>query len=148
MTDTNVIDAAVLAVLQNDAQLKTYCPDGVFWGVAPANATRFVVVSQFDHVDTGGLNEEDLYETVTYLVKAILAGTSGPIKDAAARIHTLLHRADLNLAPTYEIMASQRTRRIRDTEIDPVDKSARWQHRGGLYEITASPIVAAQSIAA
>lgn len=139
MTDTNVIDAAVIAVLQNDAELKTYCPDGVFWGVAPANATRFIVVSQFDHQDIGGLNDEDSYELVLYLVKSILAGASGPSKDAAARIHAVLHRAALNLAPTYELMAIRRTRRIRDTEVDPVDKSARWQHRGGLYEITASP---------
>ena len=143
MTDTNVIDAAILAVLQNDAQLRTYCPDGVFWGVAPANTTRFVVVSQFDHVDHPGLDDWDLYETVTYLVKSVLAGTSGPSKDAAARIHTLLHHTPIVLSPTYELMQIRRTRRIRDTEVDPVDKSARWQHRGGLYEVTASPVIAA-----
>lgn len=142
MPDASLVDAAVVTVLANDATLHGLCPDGVFWDLANPGATRFVVVSLFDHQDETGLDDADLAERTVYLVKAVALIAGGTlVRDAAARIHELLHRAPaLDLSATgYELMAMRRVHRVRYTETDPVEKSSRWQHRGGQYELWTSP---------
>lgn len=143
MADASLVDSAVLNVLASDSALQALCPDGVYWDLAPAGASAFVIVTLFDHDDTGGIHDADLYERTIYQVKAVIEATGGTVaRDAAARIHTLLHRAALDLTDAgYTAMVCQRTRRLRYTEQDPVEPAVRWQHRGGHYEVMADPIV-------
>jgi hypothetical protein len=141
MADASLVDSAVIDVLASDATLIGLCPDGVYWDLAPAGAQSFVIVSLADHDDTGGLDSRDLYERTVYQVKAVVESSGGTVaRDAAARIQTLLNRATLDLTDAgYTPMACRRIRRIRFTESDPVAPATRWQHRGGQYELTASP---------
>jgi len=140
VADAGLVDAAVMEVLANDATLTGLCPDGVFWGRAPAGATAFVVAALFDHTDTPALAGITLYETTVYLVKAvILASSKTPSRTAAARIHTLLHGAVLDLtAAGYVAMTCRRVERVAYPEIDPVNAST-WHHGGGQYEVMAHP---------
>jgi hypothetical protein len=59
------------------------------------------------------------------------------VKTAAARIHTLLQLGTLT-ATGYTLMRLARLERVRYTEVDE-DTDARWQHRGGHYEVMVSP---------
>ena len=135
------MDAALLGVLANDATLATLCPDGVFWDLAPHGARAFVVASLMDGSETPALDGQTLYERTTYLVKAVVLTSGGTVtRDAAARIHDLLQHVDLDLtAAGYVGMAIRRIEPLRYTELDPVEKSARWQHRGGQYEVWSYP---------
>jgi hypothetical protein len=142
MADANGVDAIVLGILQNDAQLQALCPDGTFWDLAPAGLSKFVLVSLFDHEDATGIDDCDVWERTDYLVKAVVRATGGTIaRDASARIHTLLHRTVLDLAPAgYAYMAIRRVRRVKYNDPDPTDKAINWQHRGGTYELVATPL--------
>ena len=116
----------------------TLMPDGVFMDMAPSGATRFVLVSVVIAEDSY-VFEGIAWEQVLYLVKAVERSSSGAgVSAAAARIHTLLQGAALSITG-YTNMLCRRTERVRYTEVDPEDNDARWQHRGGRYEITASP---------
>jgi hypothetical protein len=59
------------------------------------------------------------------------------VKDAAARIDTLLDNGTLAVAG-YKLMLIQREERVRVTEVDDVDRSIRWQRRGGRYRVMTS----------
>ena len=135
--DSSLVDAALLARLANDATLAGLMPDGVWWEEAAQGKTRFVVVSLIDEVDEavfGGRAIED----ALYLVKAVELGSSGVnIKAAAARIDVLLEEQPLTVAG-YSGMDVFRESRVRNTEIDEVDPSIRWQHRGGMYRVRMS----------
>lgn len=139
MADSGLIDSALMSVLANDAALAGYCPNGVYYGVAPPGSTAFVTVQLMDHVDRPGLDSVTLLERGLYMVKAILlTSSSTPARQAAARIQDLLDQATLDLAAAgYVPMVCRRIERYRAVEVDPVDKSARWQHQGGTYEVTA-----------
>ena len=105
--------------------------------MAKKSAQRFVLISLLAHEDEyqfGG----SAWERFTYLVKAVILETTGAnVKTAAARIHTLLQ--DGTLAPTgYGLMRMARLERVRYTEVDE-DTDARWQHRGGHYEVMVVP---------
>lgn len=136
-SDASDVDAALSSKLISDATLTALLPDGAYFDIAPQGKTRFVVLSLVSHDDAymfGG----SAMERFLYLVKAVALNTSGVnVATAAARIHTLLQ--DGALAPTgYTLMRLQRMERIRYTEVDE-DSDARWQHRGGHYEILVSP---------
>jgi hypothetical protein len=132
------VDAAVIAALAGDAALLTLAPDGVFRDVAPANATRFVVVQQQTHEDVEGFRAP-VYEVFQYRITARILETTGGDADAAAdRIHALLQDAPLTVAG-YTWMSTLRVERVRLTEIDAIDSDLRWQHAGGDYEIFVSP---------
>lgn len=149
MPDSSAIDAALVGKLQGDAALMTLMPDGAFMDVAGpsivngGDAKRFVIVSlvtAFDEPQFGGRSFED----VTYLVKAVgfsvVNATPLPanaMKDAAARIDALLDGGTLTAAG-YALMTMRRVERIRLTEIDEVDSSHRWYHRGGHYQVVMS----------
>ena len=141
MADRSLVDAALLELLANDAALKVLCPDGVYWDLAPHGARAFVVAALLDGSETPALDRQTLYERTVYLVKAVVLASGGTVtRDAAARIHQLLHQAELDLtAAGYAAMVLRRLEPVRFTEIDPVDKSARWQHRGGQYELWSYP---------
>ena len=138
--DASAIDAALIGVLQEDAILAALMPDGVFWELGPQGATAFVTVALADFSAELMLGGEDGIETTAYTVKATARTTGGTaMRDAAARIHDLLHLQSLDLEGTgYEQMILKRIRRVRYTEPDPVDQADRWQHRGGVYEIMVS----------
>jgi hypothetical protein len=145
------IDAALIGLLQADAQLAALCPDGVFYDVGPPNVTRFVTVSLIDPVDLevydGRALEDNLYQ-----VKAVglsTALTVAQTKAAAYRIDQVLHDQALTI-PGYvgAVVFRDRTRsRIRYDETNPQDPSLRFHHGGGWYRVHASvadPVMAAK----
>jgi len=147
MADSSDVDAALVAKLQTDATLAALMPGGVYVDEAPAAQTQFVIVSLVDEHDTP-VFEGRASEDAVYLVKAVErkpATGSGNIKAAAARIDTLLDpqpplpRATLAIAG-YSFQLMRRVERVRMTEVDDVDSSIRWWHRGGRYEVKVAPI--------
>lgn len=146
--DSSEIDAALIAVLQNDATLKTLMPDGVFFGLAgPSlatgkNSTRFVLVSVMENVDRAVFGGRAI-ESILYLVQAV--SLSGDSKGAAKRIDELLEDHPLTVAG-YTFMSCAREQRIREMERDDVDPTIVWTHRGGMYRVEMS--VDAASVAA
>jgi len=139
VADTSDVDAAIIARLSSDPTLRALMPDGVFWEVATLNGpTRFVVVSQLDHEDVYVLHGV-LWERFTYLVKAVAEGASAlAVKAAADRIRQLLHEQALPIAG-YQCQVCRRTQRVRYTE-ESQDTDQLWQHRGGEYEVLATPL--------
>lgn len=137
MSDSSLIDAALLAVLANDVTLQTLLPHGVYFDEAKQSATHFIIVSlvtQSDEAVFGGRAIED----ALYLVKAVTLGPSGDtVKTAAARIDALLEEQSLTVAG-YTWMATFREDRVRYTEVDDTDPSIRYQHRGGHYRVQMS----------
>ena len=152
MADSSDIDAALIAVLQNDPTLKAAMPDGVFFGLAGLsiatgkNATRFVLVSIAENHDTAVFGGR-AFESVLYLVQAVsLNATPAPdSKGAAARIDVLIEDKPIAVAG-YTFMSAAREQRVREMERDDVDASIVWTHRGGLYRVEMS--VDASSVAA
>lgn len=137
MPDSSDIDAALVATLGADATLLGLMPNGVYWDDAPPGSTRFVIVSLVDEADTPQFGGRS-YEDALYLVKAVALSTANHnIKAAAARIDALLENATLAVAG-YASMALHRESRIRLTEVDQVDPTVRWFHRGGHYRVTMS----------
>ena len=138
MPDSSVIDAALVSVLASDSTLMALMTDGVYMDVAENGKTKFVIVSLIDHEDDYVFQGESM-ETAEYLIKAVDRAKVGTaVKTAAARIHTLLQGTPLTL-PGYSHQMTRRTERVRYTEVDDVDKDIRWQHRGGQYQVVASP---------
>ena len=143
MADIGLVDAAVIEVLANDAALTALCPDGVYWDIRPSGSPApgaFVIVSHFDYRTEPGLADTTLYERMLYWVVARIASTSKtPARQAAARIHELLHGTILDLtAAGYTAMALTRIDRRAYTEIDPANK-ATWHHHGAQYELFSYP---------
>jgi hypothetical protein len=139
MPDSSDIDAALVGKLLGDSTLIGLMPDGVFIDEANPGAQRFVIVSVVEAVDVavfGGRAIED----ALYLVKAVALSTSGGnVKAAAARIDVLLEDQPLVVAG-YTWMTLHRESRIRSTEVDDLDRSIRWQHRGGRYRLQVAPV--------
>lgn len=149
MPDSSAIDQALVDTLLGDATLMALMPDGVHVDEAPKGATQkkqFVIVSLVDAHDTP-IFEGRGAETALYLVKAVELSTVAVknIKAAAARIDALLDpqppaaRTTLTIAG-YQHQLLRRESRVRMTEVDDVDSSIRWQHRGGRYQVIAAPI--------
>lgn len=140
--DSSEIDAALVATLLGDAALMALLPDGVYFDVARPGAQRFVLVSLVAEEDVGQFGGR-AYEDALYLVKAVALGTSGAdVKTAAARLDALLEDQPLAVTPGspagvpgYAWMTCHREARVRYTEVDDLDPSIRWQHRGGHYRV-------------
>lgn len=140
--DSQGIDTALLTKLSGDATLLALMPDNVWFDEAPPGSQRFVIVSLVEASDRaifGGRKFEDAH----YLVKAV-ALSSAPsaatnVKSAAARIDALLEDATLTVTgyTTFEV---SRESRIRITEVDDVDPTIRWYHRGGQYRVQMTVI--------
>lgn len=146
MPDSSDIDAALVTKLQADATLAALAPDGWYIDEAPAGKTQFGIVSLVDEHDTP-IFEGRASEDALYLVKHVELSTVAVkhSKAAAARIDALLDpqppaaRATLTIAG-YAFQVMRRESRIRMTEVDAVDASIRWSHRGGRYQVVAAPI--------
>lgn len=140
--DPSEVDAAVLAKLAADAQLKALAPDGIYFDVPEQGKTRVVIVSIVLHQDHATFNAPGARrdrEITTYLVKATLKGASGTdAKAAALRIDRVLEDQPLVIVG-YTWLSTRRTERVRYQEPDPMDQSLRWQHRGGRYRVEVAP---------
>lgn len=139
MPDSSAVDSALSAKLLGDATLMALATDGVWFDEAPQGKTKFVIISLVEETDTPQFGSRS-FEDATYLVKYVEQSSSATnAKAAAARIDVLLEGG--TLAPAgYSLMTMQRLSRITPmVEVDDVDTSIRWQHRGGLYEIVVSP---------
>lgn len=144
MPDSQAVDQALVDRLLADSGVggvAALMPGGVYIDEAPAGSTQFVIVSlvtEHDEPIFGGRAHED----ALYLVKAVELSTVGVknIKAATARIDALLDPqpplppATLAIAG-YGLMVMRRVERVRMTEVDGVDPSIRWQHRGGRYQV-------------
>ena len=140
MPDSGALDTAVLTVLQDDATLKGYMPDGVFFDAAPPGAKRFVLLSIFDALDTDVFGGRAI-ESINYAVRAVGLSTLSPdMKAAAARIDALLSDPPSIAVAGFTFMTCYRDEpgRIRYTQVDAVDAALRWYHRGGHYRIECS----------
>lgn len=137
--DTSDIDAAILAKLGSDAALLALAPNGVYFDLAPAGSTRFVIVSLVDAHDEpqyGGTAYEDLLYAIEYR-ELRQATTASNAKAAAQRIRVLLEDQPLVVAG-YRWMTVHRERAERQTESDDVDASIKWNRRGGQYRVQFS----------
>jgi len=136
--DSSDIDQALIAKLSSDAQLLALMPNGVYWDEAPPQSKQFVIVSFVTHADQRGFDGR-AFEDALYLVKAVELSTVTVknIKAAAARIDDLLENQPLT-ATGYSFMTMFREERVRATEVDDVDPSIRWFHRGGHYRVVMS----------
>lgn len=138
MPDGSTIDAAIVAKLTADAALVALVPDGIWFDEAPHGSKRFVIVSLVESRDELLQGSPIAFEDGLYLVKAVmLSTTGGNIKQAAARIHSVLHHATLTAAG-YTTMTVHRESRVRFREVDQVDHDIRWEHRGGNYRVVMS----------
>jgi hypothetical protein len=135
-------------LLATDATLAGLLADGIHWDVAPQDSTQFGIVSIIDEQDEDDFQGR-IFEDVLYLVKVVELSTVSTknIKPAAARIDSLLHRAHFT-APGFGDVTSRREQRIRQTEVDEVNKAIRWLHRGGQYRLmaTLTPVAAAKGL--
>jgi len=137
MSDSSAIDNALIAKLGADATLLSYMTNGVYWDEAPQGSTKFVIVSMVDQIDEPQFQGR-AYEDALYLVKAVALSTVGAnIQAAAARIDALLEDQTLTVSG-YTHIVMHRESRVRLTEVDDVDASIRWFHRGGHYRVQQS----------
>ena len=137
MADSSVIENALIAKLLADATLMALTTDGVYFDEAAPGKTKFVIVSLVDEHDEPMFGSR-AFEDALFMVKAVALSTAGMnIQTAAARIDTLREQGTLT-ASGYSLMALRRESRIRQTEVDDLDPSIRWQHRGGLYRVVMS----------
>lgn len=134
--DSSEIDAALIELLQADSELHALMPDGVYYAEAKQGARQFVIVNLIEGVDVATFGQGRSIEDCLYLVKAVAmdTGSGSSIKAAAARIDVLLENSQLTV-PGYTWMTVHRMQRIRATEVDDIDNSIRWQHRGGQYRV-------------
>jgi len=138
--DTSDIDAAILAKLGSDATLLALAPNGVYFDLAPAGSTRFVIVSlvdAFDEPQFGGIAYEDLLYAIEYRELRQATGPASNAKAAAQRIRVLLEDQPLTVAG-YTWMTVHRERVERKTETDDLDTSIKWNRRGGQYRVQFS----------
>jgi len=139
LPDSSDIDAAVIVALQNDAQLASYAPNGVYMDEAPPGSTAFVIVSIIDALDVGEFgqrSQEDILYMIEFRERKPTTG-AGNAKAAAQRIQAVLEDQPLTIAG-YTWMTVHRETRERKTEVDEVDPSIRWNRRGGQYRVQVS----------
>ena len=143
MPDSGAVDAALVAKLLGDATLMALAPGGVYIDEAVAGVTRFLIVSLIDEHD-GPMFNGRAFEDALYLVKYVERSTSSVnARAAAARIDALLDPSGAGGTLTvtgYNLMTMKRDSRLTPmVEVDGVDASIRWQHRGGRYRVMVSP---------
>ena len=135
MPESSAIDSALIAKLSSDATLAALATNGVYFDEAPQGSRSFVIVSLMDEDDAQHFGQRS-FEDALYLVKAVVittvANANTVIRDAANRIDALLEQTTLT-ATGYMPMACYREARLRLTEVDEVDPTVRWYHRGGQY---------------
>jgi hypothetical protein len=140
--DTGAVDAAVIAVLAEDAALVALCPDGVWYAVAGQGAQAFVLVDRANHeIDANVFDSDDrmevLGETFTYEVTAVIPETA-PVKarQAGARIRALLDGNSLLAPAGFQLQKPIIERSgIRFPEPDPNNPDRVIQHWGARYDV-------------
>lgn len=140
MIDATEVERALIGALALDPELAALVPDGVYYDLAPQGATRFVIVSLSTSHGQAEINDRDTLRAFVYLVKAVALGADAdPIAAADARINALLDHGTLDLpaAAGCTLMRSRWVDRVRFTETAAGET---WQHRGGRYEITVTPL--------
>jgi hypothetical protein len=137
------IDSALIAKLMADATLAALVPDGWYYDLAASGKTRFGIVKLMGHTVTH-MFQGIAYEAPVYLVKAVEFAT-GTVNTLAAgrRIHILLNGTNgeggtLTVAG-YGTAQTWFEEYVRYPDPDPDNADARWQHRGGMYAVFASP---------
>lgn len=147
MADSSAVDSAVIAHLAQDATLAALLPGGVHFGLAPQGSkAAFALVRLDDSAEIPVFAEipaqRRAIEVLTYEVQAVVQTSAmAPATDAAARIDALLEDQPLAV-PGFTWLSTVRVGRIRDPgELDPSDKSIRWQHHGGRYRVEVTPTV-------
>lgn len=141
--DSGAIDAALLDRLAGDVALRALVPDGVWFDLAPQNATRFVLLQLEVHRDrpimgpAGGRRGQEEHD---FLVTAhLLAAAADDAVAAAYRIDQVLEDQPLSAAG-FQGVSLYRLARLRDTEADATDSTMRWHLRGGRYHVVVAPL--------
>lgn len=145
MPDSAAVDSAIVAKLLADTAaggVMTYATDGVFIDEAAQTSKHFVIVSLVDEHDEQQFGNR-AYEESLYLVKFVdLSTSSSNAKAAAARIDALLDPGGAGGSLTvsgFTLMTMYRdSRLVPQVEVDEVDASLRWQHRGANYRVVVS----------
>jgi hypothetical protein len=147
--DSSDLDNALVAKLSSDPELLSLMPNGVYFSLAPEKSTQYVLVSLAESEDVPMFGGR-AFETYVYAVKAVELSTVATrnIKAASARIDAILDppppAPPLALTiPGYSLKLSRRRDRIRYEEIDEVDRSIRWSHRGAEYVVWVAPLASA-----
>ena len=140
--DSGDIDRVVLDTLKADAALTALMPGGVYFNLAPPNLTRGFVLVTIDRSSDEGVFQHRGLEELRYVVQAVGLSRDvalGPMKDAAARIDTLLE-GDTPLATPADYVSVDcvRDERLAESVVDELDKSLHWHHFGGYYRVTAA----------
>ena len=139
MIDATEVERALIGKLAGDGTLAGLLPDGVFYDLAPIGSTRFCIVSLSTSRGLDELADGETFRALIYVIKAVALGSgSDTVAAADKRIAELVDRQPLDVsAAGAELMVARWVDRIRYTEIANNDV---WQHRGGRYEITVTPI--------
>jgi len=135
MPDSSAIGNALVAKLGADAVLLALCPNGVYEGLAPPGATRFVIVSQILSTDEAEFGRRG-FEEHLFLVEARALSSVGDVRAAAVRLDELLEDGTLTV-PGYEPVRLHREEFVRGTERDDIDPTIVWKRRGGQYSAHA-----------
>lgn len=142
LPDSGEIDNALVARLSGDATLMALVPDGIYFDDAPQGKRNFALCALVEALTPATMGDPQARrsrEDCEYIVKVVmLNGSNANARQAAARIDQLLEDAPLTING-FTCLSVHRVRRIRDTEVDSVDATIRWQHRGGFYRIVAAP---------
>ena len=143
MPDSTEIEIALVARLNGDAALRALLPDGVYVNQARQGKTRFALVSLViaeDAASFAAVGKRRASEDCLYMVKAVtLDASRATAGNAAARIDDLLQDQPLTITG-YHCAHITREERIDETEVDDLNASIQWQHRGGRYRILAVPL--------
>lgn len=143
--DSSDIDNALVAKLSSDPTLLGLMPNGVYFGLAPEKSTQYVLLSLVESHDAAMFGGR-AFEQYVYAVQAIEVSTVATrnVKAATARIDAILDppppAPPLALTiPGYTLQLARRRDRIRYDEIDDIDRSIRWSHRGAEFTVWVSP---------
>ena len=136
VSETSVIDAALMARLQGDAALVALLPDGIWLDEAPAGSKQYGLVQRDDDSvgDVQVFGGRGFEDYVFRVAAVVLSTTEGDVRAAAARIDALLQDQPLAV-DGYVWMTTYRVDYVRVTEKDDLDASIRWLHRGGRYRL-------------
>lgn len=116
----------------------TLMTDGVYRTVARSGSKKFVIVDLFTNHDEPMFNGTAYVEAL-YLVKAVHLSTSATTaRQAADRIYDLLQDQPLEVSG-FDHMLTARVEQVDTEEVDDENKDIRWQHIGGLYQVSVSP---------
>jgi hypothetical protein len=135
-----IVDEALVDLLAADSALVA-AGGPVYWGRAPQNTLKFVLVSRLAYASAPGLADADGWQEPVYAVTAKAQTTSwNGVLTAADRIHELLHYQPWpTLAGTpYTLMQSRLDEPIRLNELDPQNVPTGFLIGGGQYAVMVS----------